>query len=146
MADAEALERELRSAASEAGLDWLLQQVDLAISEGHPVARRKEGGETTISSAFGTKDVEITSAPFTPSERVELLVAAIRRSLVAAPRLAEEVEQLILRDNADALRFVPPSPEEDARPFPTRTDVVTAQEAAANLEAALIRVQQHLES
>src|SRR4051794_39133067 len=93
-----AVERELREALTAAQLDWLLAEVDRTIAEGRAVVRGRRGERRPFGPEFDIREGEVTAEAFTTTERVQLIIEALRRTLVEAPALAEEASQLLVGD------------------------------------------------
>jgi hypothetical protein len=131
----EQLETELREALREAGLDWLLAQVDRTIAEGRAVVvagPRRE--QMPFTGEFDARDREVTAEPFSVGERVELLLSALERTLVQAPALAEETQRLLVVDGeAASVSFADPATGDVVRVLPDAAHRDAAREAAGRL-------------
>jgi hypothetical protein len=81
--EAAAVEEGLRGVVAEAGLQWVLDQVDEFVLEGKPEFKRFRGARGDESEPYvrelTTKRGVPRSEPYTPSERVSLLLEALER-------------------------------------------------------------------
>jgi hypothetical protein len=139
------VEDELRGALRQAGLDWLLEEVDRTIAEGRPVVRGRRGEHRPFTLEFDARDGEVTAEEFTPSERIQLILDAVRRTLADAPALAEEAAQLLSVPNADpSVTFVDPASNEERRSFPSRAQRERARDSAVRLEEILTEIEREV--
>lgn len=141
------VEDELRDALREAGLGWLLDEVDRTIAEGRPVVRGRKGERRPFTLEFDARDGEVTAEDFTASERVELILDALRRTLVDAPDLADETARLLAESESGAspaVVFVDPASDEERRAFPTPEQRQRGRDAAARLRDALTEIERRV--
>ena len=102
--EATAVEEELRDVVAEAGLQWVLDQVDEFVLEGKPEFRRFRGARGDESEAY-VRDLTIKrgvprSEPYTPSERVSLLLEAIARITSQPLEFEAEISATVVGDAA----------------------------------------------
>jgi hypothetical protein len=99
--EARELEEQLRSALSDGGLDWVVQQVDELVSEGVFEVMRKQKHAPAIREEVkrpsDTRRGDSSVRPYTATERVELLLNSARRALADDERLESAVTQLLLQ-------------------------------------------------
>jgi hypothetical protein len=102
--EAAAVEEELRGVVAEAGLQWVLDQVDDFVLEGKPEFRRFRGARGDESEPYvrelTTKRGVPRSEPYTPSERVSLLLEAIERITSQPLEFEAEISTYVLSDAA----------------------------------------------
>lgn len=134
---AERLESELREALSQAGLDWMLDEVDRAVAEGRAVLRTRRGEREAFGPELDTRDAEVTAESYTAAERSKLLVDALRRTLVDAPALADETIELLSGEQLPEIAFVDPATGEIKRTFPDENERARARVEAARLSRLL---------
>jgi hypothetical protein len=146
-ARAVALERELRNALRQAGLAWMLDEIDRAVAEGRAVVRSRRGEREPFGPEFDIRDAEVTADRYTAKERTQLLIDALRRTLVDAPALADEtVEMLSTERTIERLAFVDPASGETRRAFPDESERATARAEADRLNRILEDVERQLRS
>lgn len=145
------LETELRGLLAEAGLQWILTQVDAAISEGTP-----EPGETDppdvplfrLPDHLGrgrrtTPKKAVRSVPYSPRGRMELLISAIEHATAEPPMIHEALFKSLAEGSDDDTRPTAQSivflPDEDAPPMPAppSLDSVLSESARFNRELLL---------
>ncbi|MEV4399997.1 hypothetical protein [Nonomuraea sp. NPDC049607] len=123
------LEQQLRTLLAEAGLSWVLQQVDDAVAEGNSEEVRLKAQRARPRGRYGDEEaifihdevvyervsipshrepdgarIHITTRPYTTAERVQLLIAALRRLLIDLPRVQQEQVKLLSLHQGDAPR------------------------------------------
>lgn len=142
---AAALERELRSALEQAGLDWMLDELDRAFAEGRAVIRSRQGKREPFGPEFDTRDGEVTADSYTAVERTQLLIDALRRTLVDAPALADEtIEMLSPELPIERVAFIDPASSETRRVFPDENERARGREEAGQLSRILDDVEGQL--
>jgi hypothetical protein len=103
-AEAAAVEEELRGVVAETGLQWVLDQVDEFVLEGKPEFRRFRGARGDESEPhvreLTTKRGVPRSEPYTPSERVSLLLEAIERITSQPLEFEAEISASVVGDAA----------------------------------------------
>jgi hypothetical protein len=118
MDDVEAaeIELELRAMILDAGLTWVLEEVDEALAEGFVEVTDKPSVRTSKARDIGK--VEALSSgtlnrrrdekirPYTPTERTFLLIDAIRRAVVETAALEQQLTSSLKElADADEVRF-----------------------------------------
>lgn len=102
--DAAAVEEELRAVVAEAGLQWVLDQVDAFALEGKPEFKRVRGVRGDETEAYvrelTTKRGVPRSEPYTASERVSLLLEALERITSQPLQLEAEISASVMKDDA----------------------------------------------
>lgn len=102
-AEATAVEEDLRAVVAEAGLQWVLDQVDDFVLEGKPEFKRfrgARGDETeTYVRELTTKRGVPRSEPYTASERVSLLLEAIDRIISQPQEFEAEISAAVMKDD-----------------------------------------------
>jgi hypothetical protein len=144
-ARAEALERELREALRQAGLDWMLDEIDRAVAEGRAVVRSRQGEREPFGPEFDIRDAEVTADRYTAAERTQLLIDALRRTLIDAPALADETMELLSAERPiERVEFVDPASGETRRAFPDERERAVARNEAGRLSRILDDVEDQL--
>ena len=106
------LDSQLRSSLREHGLDWITREVDQTIQLGKPAMQVIEeqseiyGDEgyliilddnSSSRSPGRKKRVKVpTTTPFRPDEKLELILDALDRTLVAIPEMADHVASVLI--------------------------------------------------
>jgi hypothetical protein len=102
--EAAAVEEELRAVVAEAGLQWVLDQVDAFALEGKPEFKRVRGARGDETEAYvrelTTKRGVPRSEPYTASERVSLLLEALERITSQPLQLEAEISASVMKDDA----------------------------------------------
>jgi hypothetical protein len=102
--EAAAVEEELRVVVAEAGLQWVLDQVDAFALEGKPEFKRVRGVRGDETEAYvrelTTKRGVPRSEPYTASERVSLLLEALERITSQPLQLEAEISASVMKDDA----------------------------------------------
>lgn len=139
------IERELREALREAQLQWLLEEVDRTIAEGRAVVIGRRGERLPFGPEFDAREGEVTAEAFTTEERIQLIVDALRRTLVDAPALAESASRLIAGDDsAIEVVFLDPVSGDRRRDVPSADQRTAANAAAADLQAVLMEIERSI--
>jgi hypothetical protein len=102
----------------EAGLGWVVDQVRDQIQRGRTITRKRGTGEIAgIPLGKIPEDVDVTAEPYSPRERLELLVDAAARALEQAPALEEATLRFSLEEDPEAPKaFVFESDEDEPQP------------------------------
>jgi hypothetical protein len=133
--EATAVEEELRAVVAEAGLQWVLDQVDEFVLEGKPEFKLFRGGRGDETEAYvrelTTKRGVPRSEPYTAAERVSLLLEALERITSQPLELEAEITALVMED--DALDDVAWVDELEREP---RRSVLEAEERDRSARAA----------
>jgi hypothetical protein len=99
--EALAVEEELRAALTSAGFQWVLDQFDAVLVEGKPEFRKRErflrDPEEVVPADLTKKRGVLTSEPYSPQERLELLITAIRRITVEPAEFEKATVDLLIR-------------------------------------------------
>jgi hypothetical protein len=102
--EATAVEEELRAVVAEVGLQWVLDQVDEFVLEGKPEFRRFRGARGDEFEPYvrelTTKRGVPRSEPYTPSERVSLLLEALERITSQPLEYEAEISASVRGDEA----------------------------------------------
>jgi hypothetical protein len=90
------VEASLHELLADAGLSWIAEQVEGAVREEQPVVAHVEPASVGyvawefadgLSSSSAATSSHYTTEPYSPTERVLLLIGAIRRALVDATQV-----------------------------------------------------------
>jgi hypothetical protein len=102
--EATAVEEELRAVVTEAGLQWVLDQVDEFVLEGKPEFKRFRGAHGDETEPYAreltTKRGVPRSEPYTAAERVSLLLEALERITSQPLELEAEISGSVMEDDA----------------------------------------------
>lgn len=138
-----AIERSLREIFTEAGLQWILDQVDASIEagiseQGQISFHRHEPEFYRISSSNGHKrsTAASTNRPYSPAERLDLLLTALERAATELPDLHNALIKTLAREGDDGqpsvqtVVFLPDEDATHASPPPPLEDVLADQRGA----------------
>ena len=103
--EATAVEEELRAVIAEAGLQWVLDQVDAFALEGKPEFKRVRGARGDEHRGFTSANLRRSEAYpeaslHTASERVSLLLEALERITSQPLQLEAEISASVMKDDA----------------------------------------------
>ena len=101
--EATAVEEELRAVVAEAGLQWVLDQVDEFVLEGKPEFKLFRGARGDESEPYvrelTTKRGVPRSEPYKPSERLSLLLEALERITSQPLEFETDINAAVKRDD-----------------------------------------------
>lgn len=143
------LEAALREILVSSGLQWILDDIDEALSSGQPVlmrrqSRRASGGEVQLE-LIGPHEPPIppdkelpaalrgtisTNIPFTRRQRVEITLSAVQRAATELPAVQEETLKIINTLNEDSRASVN-EPQVESITFLSGDDAVGSEELPA---------------
>lgn len=143
------IERSLRAIFPEAGLQWILDQVDTSIDagiteEGQLSIHRHEIEflRGPISGSSGLKAAS-TNRPYSPAERLDLLLTSLERAATELPEIHSAMNKALTEERDDGhapIQTVAFLPDEDAsRASPPPSVEVTLGERAEINRSALVR-------
>ena len=144
--EATSVEEQLRAVLTEAGLQWVLDQVDEFVLEGKPEFKRIRGARGDEPEPFvrelTTKRGVPRSEPYAAAERVALLLEAIERITSQPLQLEADVAAAATQD--DVLDDVVWVDELDREPMRSAMDTErrdrTARTASAELHTILTQL------
>lgn len=129
----------------QAGLDWMLSELDRAFAEGRAVVRSRQGTREPFGPEFDVRDAEVTADRYTATERTQLLIDALRRTLVDAPALANETVELLSTEHAiERVAFIDPASGETRRAFPDESELARGRADASRLNRILNDIERQL--
>jgi hypothetical protein len=122
----------------------MLDEIDRAVTEDRAIVRL-QGERQPFGPEFDMRDAEVTADSYTAAERTQLLIDALRRTLVDAPALADEtVEMLSTGRPIERVAFIDPGSGETRRAFPDESERARARAEADRLDRILEDVEGQL--